>query len=165
MNRQQRRAAAKSGRPAAGAKSGGVQPTRRDALLAEAVRAYQAARFREASAACRQLLALDRRDVAALHLTGLLALQAGRNDTAVEVLTTAMQVSEQRSGLHGALAEARQRLDRLDEAVTHYQRAIALDPSYLDALFNYGNVLLKLRPYQDAVGHYDRLLALAPQFA
>ena len=165
MNRQQRRAAAKSGRPAVRGKSGDVQPTRRDMLLAEAVRAYQAARFREASAACRQLLALDRRDVAALHLTGLLALQAGRNDTAVEVLTAAIRVSDQISDLHGALAEALQRLDRLDEAVAHYQRALALDPSYLDALYNYGNVLLKLRRYDDAVVHYDRALVLAPQFA
>lgn len=165
MNRQQRRAAAKSGRPAVGDQSGGVQPARRDVLLAEAVRAYQAARFREASAACRQLLALDRGDVAALHLTGLLALQAGRNDTAVEVLTAAIRVSDQISDLHGAVAEALQRLDRLDEAVAHYQRALALDPSYLDALYNYGNVLLKLRRYDDAVAHYDRALALAPQFA
>jgi|SRR5215472_7077881 len=140
MNRQQRRAAAKTGRVAAGDKTAGVQLTRRDVLLAEAVRAYQAARFREASAACRQVLALDRRDVAALHLTGLLALQAGRNDTAVEVLTAATRVSDQIPDLHGALAEALQRLDRLDEAVAHYQRALALDPSYLDALYNYGNV-------------------------
>jgi predicted O-linked N-acetylglucosamine transferase (SPINDLY family) len=165
MNRQQRRAAAKVGRSAVGGKAGDVQPTRRDMLLAEAVKAYQAARFREASAACRQLLALDRRDIAALHLTGLLALQAGRNDTAVEVLTAAIRVSDQISDLHGALAEALQRLDRLDEAVVHYQRALALDPSYLDALYNYSNVLLKLRRYDDAVTHYDRALALVPRFA
>jgi predicted O-linked N-acetylglucosamine transferase (SPINDLY family) len=150
---------------AVGDKSGGVRPARRDVLLAEAVRAYQAARFREASAACRQLLALDRRDVAALHLTGLLALQAGRNDTAVEVLTAAIGLSDQIPDLHGAIAEALQRLDRLDEAVAHYQRALALDPSYLDALYNYGNVLLKLRRYGDAMAYYDRALGLAPQFA
>ena len=165
MNRQQRRAAAKAGKLAVGKASQDFLPARRDALLAEAARAYQAGRFRESSALCRQLFGIDRRDAAALHLTGLLALQAGRNDAAVGALTAAIQVTDQVPDLHAALAEAHSRLGQVDEAITHYQRALALDPSYLDARYNYGNLLLNLRRYDEALGHYDRALALAPQFA
>ncbi|HXP06575.1 MAG TPA: hypothetical protein VN808_20850, partial [Stellaceae bacterium] len=77
MNRKERRAAAKTGaRPGSypTARPRGQQQSRRDTLLANALRYYQAGQLKAASQACRQLLALDSNDVAALNVAGLIAL-------------------------------------------------------------------------------------------
>jgi protein O-GlcNAc transferase len=135
------------------------------ALIASAVRRFEAGRFREASQDCRQILTHDANNIIALHLTGLMALQAGMNDAALGVLSRAVAINGQLPDLRAALAEAFQRLGRLDEALGHFERALALDRNYLEALYNSGNVLLRLGRYDEALARYDRVLALAPQFA
>lgn len=47
-------------------------------------------------------------------------------------------------------------------AVAHYQRAISLDPGYLDAHYNMGVALERLERYDESVLAYKRVLALDP---
>jgi protein O-GlcNAc transferase len=151
MNRQQRRAVAKAGR--------GV------GALAEAVRLYEAGRAGEADRLCRRILASDPDNVVALHVAGLVALQAGRNEAALDMLSRAIQLNGQISDLHVAIAEALHRLGRADNALAHYRQAVALNPRSLEAHYNAGNVLLRLGRYSEAIACYDRALALRPDFA
>jgi tetratricopeptide (TPR) repeat protein len=39
-------------------------------------------------------------------------------------------------------------------AVTHYERAVALDPNFCDALYNLGTVCQELGRSQDAIRHF-----------
>jgi len=168
MNRKGRRAAAKTGKRPAGyslARATGRQQIHGSAQVAIAVRYYQAGQFREASQVCRQILALNPNDIATLHLTGLLALQAGFNEQAINVLAAAIELNDKISDLHSSIAEALQRLGRFEEAITHYRQALALDPGYVEALYNCGNILLKLKNFAEALANYDRVLAIEPDFA
>ena len=167
MNRKERRAAAKTGaRPGSYPmpRAKGQQQSRRDTLLANALRYYQAGQLEVASQACRQLLALDSNDVAALNVAGLVALSGGRNQVAFDLLSKAIELDEKIPDLHGGIAEALHRLGRFEEAVAHYRRAIALDPGYVEALYNSGNVLLKLKRYGEALASYEQALAIEPGF-
>jgi len=162
MNRRHRRAASNT------TTSTGSSPMPGNAvaqLLAQAASHYQAGQLREASQLSRQVLALDPQNIAALHLTGLLALQAGLDDAAIDIFTSAIRLKDDIADLHAAIAEALQRTGRLDEAVRHFQRAIALDPDDAATLYNFANVLLKLTRYDEALAGYDRALALQPRFA
>jgi predicted O-linked N-acetylglucosamine transferase (SPINDLY family) len=159
LNRQQRRAAARTGAPAGAAKRRG------DALRATAVQHYEAGNFRAASRACQQLLALDTNDLIALHLTGLLALQGGFNEVAVDVLSRAVALNDGVADLHSSLAEALQRCGRVDQAITHYRRAISLAPHDVETIYNCANVMLRLGHPEEAITGYDRALALRPDFA
>jgi len=154
MNRQERRAAAKTGQRPAHA-----------ALFRAALQHHQAGRVREANQVCRQILAADPNDVAALHLTGLIALQVGLNDVALDALGHAVALGPKIPDLRVAVAEALQRVGRLDEAVVHYRAALALDPRSIEALYNGGNVLFRLGRHEEALAGYDRALALRPRFA
>jgi tetratricopeptide (TPR) repeat protein len=159
LNRQQRRAAARSGAPAEAAKA------RSDALRAAAVRYYQAGDFREASRACQQLLALNANDIVALHLTGLLALRGGFNEVAADVLRRAVALNARIAELQSSLAEALQLCGRFDEAITHYRRVFSLAPNDAETIYNCANVLLRLGLPEEAITGYGRALALRPDFA
>ena len=130
-----------------------------------ALRHYQAGEFREAGRLSQRILATDPNDLATLHLAGLTAIQSGRNEVAVGILTKAIKLNGQISDLHNALAEALQRLNRLDEAIEHYRRAVSLDPANLDAWYNCGNLLLRRGRHGEALACYAPAMAIAPDFA
>src|ERR1700690_386311 len=113
MNRKGRRAAAKTGaRPGSYpmARAKGQQLSHLDTLLANALRHDQAGQLKFASQACRQLLALDSNDVAALNVAGLISLSGGLNQVAFDLLSKAIELNEKIPDLHGGIAEALQRL-------------------------------------------------------
>jgi tetratricopeptide (TPR) repeat protein len=56
-----------------------------------------------------------------------------------------------------------QRARRLSEAITDYQRAIQLDPSYYDAHYNLGLAASDARKLQTALTAYEYALALRPE--
>ena len=85
--------------------------------LKEAVRHYQAGNLQQAERIYREILQVDPRNVPALHLLGLVAHQAGRNDFALHCIGEALRLQpnfvEARLNLGLVLAA----LGRLEEAV------------------------------------------------
>jgi tetratricopeptide (TPR) repeat protein len=57
-----------------------------------------------------------------------------------------------------ALAEQ----DLVDEAITHFQRAISLKPSFADAHNNLGNALMHKNLTIDAISHYNKAIQFKP---
>ena len=53
-------------------------------------------------------------------------------------------------------------LKRLDEALTSYDKAIALKPDYAEAFTNRGNALRELKRLSEALASYDRALVIKP---
>ena len=53
-------------------------------------------------------------------------------------------------------------LDRLDDALASFDRAIALKPSYAEAFINRANALRMLDRFGEAVTSFDRAIALKP---
>jgi tetratricopeptide (TPR) repeat protein len=54
---------------------------------------------------------------------------------------------------------------RIDEAVAHYERALALKPDHAEAHNNLGVALAALGRMDGAVAHYERALVLKPDYA
>jgi Tfp pilus assembly protein PilF len=52
------------------------------------------------------------------------------------------------------------RLDRGDEAISHYERALSLQPASADAQVNWGVALARQSKYADAVQHFRAALAI-----
>ena len=76
---------------------------------------HQAGRLAEAEQIYRQVLAADPRHAPALHLLGLVALQAGRADVAVEFISQAIRIDGGQAAYHANLGEAYRGLGRLDD--------------------------------------------------
>jgi tetratricopeptide (TPR) repeat protein len=56
-------------------------------------------------------------------------------------------------------------LERFDEALANYDKALAIKPDYASALSNRGNALMALKRLDEALANYDRALAIRPDHA
>ncbi len=55
--------------------------------------------------------------------------------------------------------------DRMDEALTHFERAIAIDENYVDARLALAGVLYEKKDWDRAIEHYQRILSIVPDHA
>jgi tetratricopeptide (TPR) repeat protein/SAM-dependent methyltransferase len=153
MNRKQRRASGPRNQQASDA----VAP-----LFTLAVRHHQAGQLDEAANLYRQMLAIDREHFGSLHHLGIIDLQRGQPQLAVEVIGRALAVNDRIADCQYNMAFALQSLGRLDDAIAPYEAAIRLKPDYIEAHTNLGNVLAKLGRNGDALRAYERVIALRP---
>lgn len=135
------------------------------AALERAFAHHTAGRLEEAEAAYREILAADPRHFDALHLSGVLALQAGRPAEAAAAIAAALAVDPSSAQAHNSLGEAYRRLGRFDDAIAQFREATARAPDYADALFNLGNVLRRQGRLEEAVESFRRVLAVNPAMA
>ena len=84
----------------------------------------------------------------------------------VELLQRALaQTKVQHPEPYFELAEAQVALGRSDEARKNYRRALDLDPAFVQAETNLGNLLAGAGEIDGAIEHYRRALELDPGFA
>ncbi len=134
------------------------------ATFAEALEHHRAGRVNEALALYRRILEADPQHVDALHMTGEIALRAGRPDLAIEMVGKALEIHGDASIFlvtYGAALDAQ---GKLVEAVAVYDRALALDPKCAAAHCNLGSTLRELGRPADAVASCRRAIALLPDF-
>jgi protein O-GlcNAc transferase len=94
---------------------------------------------------------------------GVVALQTGRYETAVEIFAAAVAARET-ADANCYLGNALAGLARLQDALHRYDRAIALVPDFVPAHLNRGHALRHLRRYEEALASYDRVIDLRPRF-
>jgi Flp pilus assembly protein TadD len=133
--------------------------------LDQALQHFQAGRPREAEQACREVLAHDPANAAALHLLGVLAHQSGRTAEAVDLLGRAVALSPENAEFLYNLGVAQQVLGRLDDAVASYQGALRLRPDRAEAHNNLGFALLQRGRPDEAEACFHQALRLKPDFA
>ena len=100
----------------------------------------------------------------ALHMLGVIALQTGRFERGVEIITKAVALNQTSATAFNNLAKGLKDLGRFDEAITHFERALALSPAFADAQFNYGTTLHFVNRSEDALGPFGKAIALNPRF-
>ncbi len=100
----------------------------------ESARAHhEAGRLAEAEAGYRQALAMDPRHFESLHMMGMLAGQAGRHDLALQYTDQAIAVAPDLAETHVNRGMALVALERNDEAVAAFRKAVALQPGNVQA--------------------------------
>ncbi len=113
----------------------------------------------------REALTEDPGDVAALFRGGLLELQDGQPELALDLLIPATQAAPNEPRHHFGLAQALQALQRPLEAAEAYQRVLALDPQFADANFSLGHCLQLGGRFAAAEPAYRRALQQRPDDA
>ena len=91
-----------------------------------AVGHHQAGRVAEAEAIYRQVLAVQPQNPDALHLLGVIALQTGHPEAAIQLITQALAVKTDDSSFHSNLGEAYRSIGRQEEAIPCYERALTI---------------------------------------
>jgi len=89
---------------------------------------------------------------------GVEYMRRGKNDIALTKLKKALQVDNNYSTAHNAIAVLYERLGLNDEATQHYQKAMALKPNGSDIHNNYGQFLCKQKQWKEADEHFLKAL-------
>jgi predicted TPR repeat methyltransferase len=101
----------------------------------------------------------------ALHHLGVLALQGGRTEAAVEHLQAAVRLRPNSVAALNHLGLAFARQGQLDLAVSAFRQALTLQPDLLEAHVNLGNALKAQGCPDEAMHHFRQALGLDPNDA
>ncbi len=135
------------------------------AKLNQGLTLHQQGKLLDAERVYAEILRRQPNHFDALHLLGVIALQTGRAERAVQLITQALGRNANIAAAHSNLGNALRALRRPDQALASYQRAIALQPDHPDAYNNRGATLQDLQRPDEALASYDRAIALKPDYA
>lgn len=111
-----------------------------------------------------QVLRVDKNNADALHLLGVMALRAGKNEEAIEFIEKAIALKPMAASFYTNAGEAYRALNKLDEAIARYKRALSLNPKVPEAHNNLGLALQGKGQLEEATACYRRALSLKPDF-
>jgi predicted O-linked N-acetylglucosamine transferase (SPINDLY family) len=97
------------------------------------------------------------------HLLGVVALQRGRAEEAVECLRRAVSLQADSAEFFSNLGEAYRALHRMTEAEQSYRQALAIDPAFVPAQNNLGVLLDAQGRVEEAAECFQRTLELRPE--
>ncbi len=119
----------------------------------------------QADRLCRQILQAEPSHSGAAHLLGLIALQMGHHQQAVEWIREAIRLGGSQPQYLAHLGDAHRHAGQLEESATSYRRALELAPHFAEAHDALGTVLQALGQLADAEGAYRNAVRIRPQFA
>jgi predicted O-linked N-acetylglucosamine transferase (SPINDLY family) len=113
----------------------------------------------------RQILDLEPCQADATHLLGVVALQTGQYQVAVDYITKAISWDGTRAIFHSNLGEAYRALKRTPEAIACYRRALQLNANAAGIHYNLANALKDQGQLDEAIRSYQQALQLRPDDA
>lgn len=130
--------------------------------LQEAINLHQQGLLAQAAEKYRAILVLDPHHFDAMHLLGVVTFQSGDAAGAVELFDQAISYYATHPTVYMNRGIALQSLNRFEEALVSYQKALALKPDYLDVSVNCGAVLQSLKRFDEALICFEKVLAVNP---
>jgi tetratricopeptide (TPR) repeat protein len=133
-----------------------------EALFQQAARLHQAGRLAEAEQACRQLLAAAPAHADALHMLGVIAMQAGNPPAAIDLFDRAIKARPDAAIYRVNRAGALLALGQPAAALAESQAAIRLRRNTAEAHQTLGHSLSDLGRPEEAAASYREALRLNP---
>ncbi len=124
----------------------------------------RAGRLDEAEAECRRILEVVPHHPMVLHFLGVIAIQSGQFDAAVEWIGKALAIAPDDAEARFNLAVALNALGRREDAIAQYRRVVELNPTHADAHYNMATALHALDQPRDAIACYRDAIAARPDF-
>lgn len=134
-------------------------------LFAAALQQHQLGRLADAERGYREVLQRDPDHSDALHFLGVVALQTGNLEPALELVGRSVALRPDWPVYQNNLGQVLERLGRSEEAARAYARAIDLDADYAEAVNNLGRILEKQDRPEEAEAKYRRAIDLDPAYA
>ncbi len=122
-------------------------------------------RWAEAAALFRQVLAAHPGHFEALHMLGVVALNAKQFAEALAWINKSLEVNPASAVAYSNRGNAFKSLMQAQAAIDSYDKAIALKPDYAEAYYNRAATQKDLQQFDAALESYDRAIALKPAFA
>ena len=133
--------------------------------LQSALAYYQAGRLPQAKTTCQEILQVAPNNPYALHLSGVIAMQEGRNEIAIELIRKAITFKPDYAEAHNNMGILLNALGKHGDAAASFNKAITCNPNYVMAHYNLGNVLKTQGKLDEAVASFNKALILKPDYA
>ncbi len=133
--------------------------------LAEALRCHQAGRLGEAAAVYEAILESDGRNVAALHLLGLIRQQQGDVDRAMDLVARAAVLRPDVSAIQASLAELCLAKGRYEDACRCARVALRSGPDNPTLRLILGSALRALGNPEQAISELRRAVEIRPDWS
>ena len=136
-----------------------------DRAVFDAFQKHKSGRVAEAFATYTDVLRVMPQHAEALHYMGLLALQSGKGENAVEFFQRSLEVEPANADAHNHLGQAYIGLNDYATAEQCFQHALEYDPDNFHALNNYANCLRHDGDLESALVQFERAMAIRPKSA
>ncbi len=136
-----------------------------DAIMGQAAQHHQAGRLDHAAAGYQQVLNVIPRHPHALHLMGVIHMQKGDHESAIELLERAIGAANDNADFHADLGVALMSVGRSEDGLAHFRRAADLRPKSASDHYNVGLALVQLENLNEAAESFRRTVRLDPLLA
>jgi protein O-GlcNAc transferase len=126
---------------------------------------HRAGRLPQAEVTYRQVLEQDPNNIQALHLLGVIAIQAGQSAAAIDLIGRAVQIKPDFVEAHNDLSVALKDIGRFEEAIGAGLRAIQIRPQYPEAYYNLGIAYKAAGKVPEAITAYRQAVRFRPNYA
>jgi predicted O-linked N-acetylglucosamine transferase (SPINDLY family) len=134
-------------------------------LSDQALLLHQKGQLAEAERLYRKALEQDPAAFAPRHLLGILKLQQGRTEEALEEIGAALKINPASPEALINYGNALKLAGRGEEALAHFDRASEARPDHAGAPYNRAILLAELKRFDEALEGYARTMAIRPDFA
>jgi protein O-GlcNAc transferase len=118
-----------------------------------------------AAQACKAILRRNSRDVHALYLLALTAMQQRDCAKAERMFAKAAKIDPNSAEIWANRGTNLHAMNLFDRALEAFDRALAIEPASFEALYNRGKLLNDAGQLEAALASYDKCLELQPRFA
>jgi len=133
--------------------------------LQEGLKAHQAGDLATATSTYQQILRVDESHADALHLLGVVNLQAGKHAEAIDLIEKAVEADPSNPIYRNNLGTSYRGLQRFDRAVESFGEALKLNPEYAQAWYNMGCSYEAQKMWEEAAESYRETLKRMPEFS
>jgi Flp pilus assembly protein TadD len=137
---------------------------RHTALIQQGIALHKQRRFVEAERCYQTVLRENLQHPDALNLMGVLAIEAGRNDIAIDYMRKALAIGPNEPMYLNNLGNALIINSQYDEAIQLLRKAVKLDPRHAEALTNLGKAQRMVGDVERAAKSFQRALAAMPGY-
>ena len=133
--------------------------------IEKAVTLFQGGNAAAAAQACKAILHRDGRNVAALYLLALTAMQQRNIAEAERIFAKVTKLKPNSAEIWANRGNNLIAMGMRDRALKALDRALAIEPALFEALYNRAKLLGDAGHLEEALASYDRSLEIMPQFA
>ena len=133
--------------------------------IEKAIALFRSGNAVAAAQTCNAILRKNSRDVAALYLLALTAMQQQDCAKAERIFAKVTKLEANSAEIWANRGNNLIAMNMLDRAFEAFDRALAIEPLFLEVLYNRGKLLHDAGRLEEALASYRKCLEIMPQFA
>jgi predicted O-linked N-acetylglucosamine transferase (SPINDLY family) len=132
--------------------------------LTTAMNLYQQGKLQESETLFKRILTVAPGNNVALYSLTLLLLNSKRYDEAIQFAVSGTTSNPDFAPLWLIRAASHKELHQIEDALACYDKAIELNPKYIEALINSGAILRDLHRHKESLERFRRVLDIDPNY-